>query len=581
MAANPMLESLFGTMSEEERKQLMAQFGAQPEDKAEARNMALIMAGLSLLGTRRGQEMQGFGNAGMLGLNAYHTMLKDAMTQRGQDINQMIALRNVANQNKFASQISQLLGDNARVPMVPDGGSATFQVPGGAGALFDAKVQGIPAQGPTMPTRVPDPVQAASVRDRLAAVNLASMASGGKDFSAGLKFAFPDPIVSRPGAPLMDQNGRVINPNPKVPDGYFYDPTTNSLKSVTGAAEAEAKTRAIPEAVRAAYTPPQPNVDPGTGREVVPPGNLLQQLFPNGQYPYLGGASMPGAPGAPTGPGATYASTLTPGQRAVAQQDFRLYGPAAPPAPDSGPVLAAPGRVTRLGPGATSEYAERGKTLAEQSAKIDEQASASQQAYARNEEMRALIAQFKPGAASPFRRTVAQWFEAGGASPDTVNAIAGGNLAAMVALQKQVINGAFEATKQLTSRPAQAEVIMAATQGTANETMTKPAINAILDYNAGVHKYLMERQQARDAWMADPAHGKSLEGFEGWFNTNHPLTAYIPSVEELKKTLGGSASAEPKLRPGLNATERFRAQNVLKSGDAKAIEELRAMGYVQ
>jgi hypothetical protein len=201
--------------------------------------------------------------------------------------------------------------------------------------------------------------------------------------------------------------------------------------------------------------------------------------------------------------------------------------------------------VTKLGPTEVHEQEERGKDYADQANAIDAEAKSAMVAKGRNDDMRSLFSQFNTGSLTPFRREAAGVAQAVGVPNSMVDTIAGGNLSAMQAAQKQVVNAAFEATKQLTPRPAQAEVIMSATKGTANELMQKPAIMAILDYNDGVYRYMLDKQRAKDAWLADPRNGRSLYGFEGAFNQTHPINAYLPSMQMLQQVLGSGAQTAP------------------------------------
>jgi hypothetical protein len=127
-----------------------------------------------------------------------------------------------------------------------------------------------------------------------------------------------------------------------------------------------------------------------------------------------------------------------------------------------------------------------------------------------------------------------------GATQETADQVAGGSIAAIDAYAKQSVQMAFDATAALTKRPAAAEVVMQI-KANPNIAMNKQAQIAVMDYIDGVAKWKQDRQQAKDAWLAQP--GASYKGFEGAFNRDHPIDQYVPSPDALRKTLTGADPA--------------------------------------
>jgi hypothetical protein len=542
------MASPFPGMDMNSLQALMQQFQPSEEDKRQARGFAALQAAAGLLGTRKGFEGQGIGQALSGGLLGYQTDIRNQQALRGQNLSQAMQMRQVMQQMQMGDQMAKLLGQSPTVPA--EGPPQGFQSPGGAAGLMSgaADTGQMPQPSSMLPTITQQPNL--SLRDQLARVNMMGAAVGMPDHSAAINTMFPKAMAARAGAPIVnDVTGEVLNPNPAAPPGYFWDQRAGQFKKVANASEAEAQSKATGKAVDLAFTTPEPVVGKN-GRMELPQGSRLDQLFRGQPLPF--GAPNP-----------------YPQQSAPA------------PSADATPPAPADAMVVKQSPTQQAEQSERGKNYGEQSSAIDAAAASAQSANARNKEMRALFDQFDTGALTPARRSVASYAQAAGAPADWVDKLAGGNLNAMQAAQKQVVNAAFETTKALTARPAQAEVIMSATKGTPNELMTKPAITAILDYNDGVNRWLQEKQNAKDGWLKNKG---TLEGFEGDWNRTHPLDGYIPSVDDLKSVLGGSAKTEaPKIAPAAqqNKTAQMMVQKVLQRGDPTEIQELRKLGYIQ
>ena len=76
-----MAEGLLG-FDPEQLKALMAQFGATPQDRADANKQAAFALGFGLLQGRKGQELATIGNAGANALGYRNHLLADIPRQR-------------------------------------------------------------------------------------------------------------------------------------------------------------------------------------------------------------------------------------------------------------------------------------------------------------------------------------------------------------------------------------------------------------------------------------------------------------------------------------------------------------------
>jgi len=200
---------------------------------------------------------------------------------------------------------------------------------------------------------------------------------------------------------------------------------------------------------------------------------------------------------------------------------------------------------TGVGPTQQAEASEAGKNFANQALAVDSDARAAQSVLARNQEITGLSNMFTPGAATPARENVAKWASALGMPDSVVNDIAGGNLSAIQAMGKQVVQGAFDSAKTALSgggRITQAEIILQA-KNSPNVAMTKPAIDAMIQFQNGVAQWQVDKQQGKDAWISNRG---SYAGFEADWNKTHPLSSYVPSAEALRAALfPGKGSTTP------------------------------------
>src|SRR5689334_3318465 len=91
---------------------LLAQFQPSASDKAEARRMALLTASLGLLGTRRGFEFQGLGNAGLLGVQTYQNTLKNEQAQRVQNLQAATAMQGLMRQQALMKTAADIMNND-------------------------------------------------------------------------------------------------------------------------------------------------------------------------------------------------------------------------------------------------------------------------------------------------------------------------------------------------------------------------------------------------------------------------------------------------------------------------------------
>jgi hypothetical protein len=334
------------------------------------------------------------------------------------------------------------------------------------------------------------------------------------------------PISARPGAGIFgrDAHGNIVQQafSPSVDKGQTVDPqgrvsvSPGYIDAATQINKAEAP-----------FKQPLENVPMESGgtypvrRDLVPPLGA-----PPG--------SMVNPPGGKVPPQAMAAANS--GRAATLQAELADVSAAPPSAQRDRDIAAINQELRRFGPQSTlakEEAATTGKYLGEQAQAVDTEAHAAQVIQSRVTEMRPLLDMFDPNLAGPVRLKLGEAALAAGMDKTTADKIAGGDVGAQQAFVKQSIQMAFDATKQLTNRPAASEVLLQI-KANPNIGMTKPAMQAILDYTEGVAKWQTERQQLKDAWIEQKG---SYRGFEGWFNRNHPIDGYVPSAEQLRSTL--------------------------------------------
>jgi hypothetical protein len=172
---------------------------------------------------------------------------------------------------------------------------------------------------------------------------------------------------------------------------------------------------------------------------------------------------------------------------------------------------------------AKEEQAGYGKNLADYQKEIDEKANAAQVVKARIGEMRDFTKGFTSGSLTPYKEKLGGVLIGLGADADAVNAKLG-NISDMQAFNKEALNMAFDMTKQLTSRPA-AQEVMLALKANPNLALQPDASRKIMNTIEGMADYNLAKQQATGEWRR--THNNSLEGFEAAWNKANPIKNYI------------------------------------------------------
>lgn len=228
---------------------------------------------------------------------------------------------------------------------------------------------------------------------------------------------------------------------------------------------------------------------------------------------------------------------------------------------------------------AKSEAEGVGTNLAKQQEAVDEGARTATAGLARTQEMRATLDAFNPNAAAPMRQKLGEIAQAAGLSDDTVRKIAGGDLAAMQVFVKHSFGNSTELIRTALG-PGQRITQMEMAQqykNSANPSLTRQAITAMLDFQEGGYRWMQDKQQMKDAWVQQNG---SYAGFEGWWNRNHPLNGpdltgkpYIPTPDQMRTALSAktqnvrqgvdTATGVPQPQASGKTVMRFDAQGNL------------------
>lgn len=513
---------------------LLAQFQPSEAQQAAARKQAIIAASLGLLGTQKGHEMQALGRSGLLGMETYGNTLENQQKLTAQNMQMAMPLIQMARQQAYADQFSKAL--NAPAPTM-NGPTAPFQAQGGADALMNGGASGQPAPTNSLPTQVPDQAAAQSQRDALANMNISGHLMGMPDMSGALKFKYPDPIALRPNAAIYTPGQGISRTVPVAPPGFSYDFASNSFIPVSNGVQAEARAAAIPKAVGLAYDQ-QTGVLPGGGTGVV--GNKLDTTFPNGQYPFLQG--------------------LTTGTQSQ---------PGAAPAP----VPSAPVQ-TKLSP----EQTKNSQALGDDLSSYREQVSKSSNALAQLDEISSALTYFKPGPTLPMRAKAAGYAQeiplVGRSLADSLVPNSAAALPAIAAMEKIGVGLTAEQSKVFGSREGQ-QVIGMIKSAMPNAEMVPGAPQIIVDAMKGAHQWSIDKGVAAQAWVKDPAHHGSLDGFSTVWDTTHPVSAYVknlPALAAIARGMPPTAVDQPTVpqqAPGKTVvrTGTFNGQRVVQYSD--------------
>ena len=588
----PDLSGLLGQFDPSMIQQFAAQFAPQQSDKDAARTASLLAAAAGVFG---GHGLAQGLSGGLLGLSQYPQQVREQQQIRGQQLSQGLQLYQAMRQQAVMNAMLQGMAGQqpgaagaAPAPQTQPGPDATFQTPGGASGAFQSALGSGPAPI-TLPTQIPAPASVAppppnkaAMRNLLAGLNAANVAGGGKDMSAALGFAFPNPIPLRPGAGALDPTTGNVTPNPAPPPGYYYDAPTNSFKPVAGGQQAIATAAATPAAVSLAMQP-QTGIIPGTSQTGIV-GSVLNSLFPSGNLPYgapnpNGAAGTPPSQGTPTGAIAPVQTALSPEEQAH-----------------------------------SAELAEFEKNINSAGTSASKQGAT----YAALQQALTPLAG-KTGPTLPARAqaaALAQDVLPSGVGKFAADMLTGGNseqvLPAVTMLDKLTTGLAGLQLKEGFGTREAAQIIEMVKSAYPNASQVPGAPEAILGYMQGIRKWAGDTQQAMATWKSAPAGAVqgfdavknappgSIDGFPEAWNAEHPASSYVPPLGILgaikdKKDVSapmlawqqgdaGTASQAAQSAPILTAAGKGNAtvQAILQAGPTpQQMAILRQKGYIQ
>jgi len=496
---------------------LLAQFQPSPELQAQAQKQAQLQFFLGLMGARKGSEYGTIGQSGINALQGYQTYLKDQQALRAQNMQSVIPLLGLLQKQQIMGQIGGALND-AQQPVgvnttLPAGAVGGNGMGGGTDAMFGPSSQPGPTAGPTvnMPAYQADP----SMRQRLAKIGVQAKVAG-IDLAPDLNFMFPQPVRVNAGGGIYDPGTGAINMTPKSVDGslpvkgadgnWNYQQVGNAANALTFPTVAKNLANLATE--------PLKGVLPGGGEGIV--GTGLSSL---------GGASGAFAP-------------LN-----------NIFGPqpGSPSASPAGlPRLGAPVQ-TKLSP----EQDKNSEALGEEGATYRTATTQSSKALGQLDELRGTLKYFTPGPMVPTLASlagVAQSFGAPGRYvadkliPNSATA-----LPAIAAMEKIGVGLTAEQSKVFGSREGQ-QVIGMIKSAMANAAQVPGAPETIIDGQAGMHQWIVDKGLAARKWIADPANHGSLNGFSEQWDVSHPVSSYVNlrAIENIAKGLPpGSPQAAP------------------------------------
>lgn len=529
-------------------KSYQAAMGPTAEDRASAKKQAIIMAGLGMLGARKGYLPQDLSRAAQGGLLSYNQDLKDIGAQRGQNLMQATQIMAQARQAQslksnasIQEQINKLLlgaqGSGQQAPGYSPAMEQSFGLPPDTRASINSTMSDptgaagslqLPPNPPmAAPQQGPQQGGFKGMRDQLGQIALLQGALKG-DITSAFNAIYKQPTALRQNAGYIDEYGNV-HAGGQAPPGYTYNPQTKKLEQIAGAQDAANTVESNQLAVKGAYTAPHPRIGPNQ-TEVVPEGGQTQQLYPGGTLPY--GAKSPQSIAPTGGPGSINLNLQNarpediPGMLA----DIKA-SQGKPPALPQTPI----GNQVKLSPAQQSESSSRGEVMGSEYKGIINAADTAIAQQGRTSEMRKLVPIISSGATAPIRQQLGAYaLEVPGVGDSIANMFvpnAKNAIPAMQVFNKMSSQMVIEQSKQLGTREA-ASVIQMVAQANPNVQWTKPAMETVLDYIDGSNNWAVARQQAAKAWAE--SHGNSLTGFVEDWNKNHPLTDFIPPMDHIR-----------------------------------------------
>jgi hypothetical protein len=312
---------------------------------------------------------------------------------------------------------------------------------------------------------------------------------------------------------------------------------------VQGALAATAQNEATQKAVGLSLTPVE-GIIPGTAKKGLV-GNQLDAILQGRQPPY--GALAP-------------------------------YGPTTQAAIDSGKVVAGPnGKLTVAPPVQTAlspEETAHSTDLAEYEKAVKSTATAASKQDATLTQMDNLMKYFKPDPTLPFRADMAGYVQGiPGVGRPIANALVSNSATALPAIQAFQKLGVQMTGAQLKdgfgTREA-AQIIGMVSRAIPNAGQVPGAPETILKFMHGINQWGHDQEQALAAWKADPAHGNSSEGFETFWNKEHPVSSYVPPLTVLDDLAAGKP---PGSTPAAAPTERGGSTKFRPEDDQGRISE--------
>ena len=180
---------------------------------------------------------------------------------------------------------------------------------------------------------------------------------------------------------------------------------------------------------------------------------------------------------------------------------------------------------SKIGQSTAAEQEQQGigKNLADYQKDINEKADNAQILKSRIAEMREASQNFTSGTLTPYKEKLGGIMLGLGVSPESVNSKLG-NVSDMQSFNKEALSLAFDMTKNLTSRPAASEVMLAL-KANPNLALQPDASKKIMDVMEGMANFNLAKQQASFEWRK--LHNNSLDGFETYWNKNESIKNYV------------------------------------------------------
>ena len=577
---------------------LLKYFQPSEEDKRAAKMQGILTMGLGLLANSTGPTLPAVGRAGLLGQQARADYLKQTQAERNQNVSAaaqiMPILRQASQQNMLkginwdgvtqgepGQPYAPTMQQNFSMPQAQQAQlSNTFNAPTGVNDVSG----NAPPVNFTPPPVAPKPPTAGRANTGNWVVDQAintgvppavvfATLQGPNGFSelAKITAEYGKPQNLRANGTLTHRDPRtgqvVIDYRaPTLAEGMTVDGQGNAI-DVPNAQEGLFRQAMRPH-VATALSTPQETIQPGGAKGFTAGLSRADVLWPGGEVPGFGFVPK----GTYTGRTAQAISQATaqqppqgvsPREWAAVQADQAQNGQpgdyyAAPreaggqrmPINGGGQYQPITPRTfqTQLSPQAESESKSYGDALTKRYEEIATAGRNGAFASARWGEMQKLASQFDSGAFTPARARIASYFNAAGASPDTVGAVAGGSLPAIEGFGKLAFESTLNQIKQFSSRPAMQEVVLAM-QNNPNISMTVPGRNLLLQTNKALADYNVDMFKAAKQYRQ--THNGSIDGFEESYYANNPPESVLPSLDQIeaasrgKQVVGSSQGSAP------------------------------------